>query len=143
MIDFDTLTHQLHKRWGPDVAQETLVVLLSRPVCPEDPEAFCRSVAWRLTQRREWRNRKGKLTTLHTLLDPQGRELLDETFGWYEAPQHRRVEAREELESLDPLDLARGLGYLDPPPQEPRKLVVTERERFNRARAYLKRRKQR
>lgn len=145
-MDYEHLSAVLHAEYPEDAAQAALVALIQRPESPRNPLAYCRTVARRqalgcvqaVNAARPWLDRHGNTRLVHPDLD-----LDPGAFGTLDPPQLARLEAREELTSLDPLDLVRGMGYLDPPPQDPRPLKSgdnPERKRYREARARILRR---
>ena len=104
----EAIAARLYAEYPEDAAQVALLALLSRPIPPSNPMGYCQRVAWRYLQREEWG--KGRRAKFEVPLDLSTPPPLD-------APQLERLLAREELSTLDPLDLARGFGDLDPEPQ--------------------------
>ena len=142
-MTIEALSSLLHRRWPEDVAQEALVAFLTQTHV-DNPIAFCSRVARRALnhQRRTYNKRMAQRSStpyeerrvIHVSPGPDEDRRRDAVFGGYEPEQERRLEAREALDRLHTVDILKGLGYLDPPPQDLPKLTRGPRKRWTRAR---------
>ena len=90
--DLRTILAKLTRQYGDDAAQDAMVALISAPIPPRNPKAFCARVAWcsvshELRRRRGTRGDRSEVVLPDTLADP--------------IPGPDRVaEGRQELERL-------------------------------------------
>lgn len=132
-MDPEQIAQALYPMYSMDAVHEAIAALLALPKPPQNPMGWCRRVAQRIeiNEYRHHSTREGHPRLLHItgigVNPPTGGdgESLDlgtqesRLFGTLDPPQLRRLEAREILEGLDSVDVARGLGYFDPPPTVP------------------------
>lgn len=142
VIDYQRLSSLLTRHYGDDAAQEALLALVSRTVPPDDPYAFCQTVAKRylcFIEPRQWTTRGHRIEGNRVV------HLTDElalTLAGRDNPLDRAM-ARDELTRVHPLDLALAMGELDvvpqlgdDPPRQPRPSEATHnwRKRMKRKR---------
>ena len=128
--DLQQLVADLHRKYPPDVAQQALLALYARPEWPLDPEGFCHRVAWRLSRPyAHTTEARDRVRLVHVSTGPSEAERHDHVFGSTPPAQLNRLVAREQLETLDPKAILRGLGVLLSPAEQS---WVTRRRRLKR-----------
>lgn len=132
-MDVEAVAARLYPYYSPDAVHEAIVALLARTESPENPLAFCRRVAKRY-QARPWTHTRAGARRCVVLAD-QGSAL----FGVDEGSPERVALAREVLNSLHPVDIEIGMGYLDPPVED----TPEGRSADSRARAVWRKRQAR
>ena len=130
----EEIVKALYGAYSMDAAHEAIAVYLALSQPPRDPIGWCRRVAQRaeVNEYRYHSTREGRPRLIHATgtgvnpststgdgddFDPGAVEAR--LFGVQEPEQLRRLEAREVLEGLHSVDLARGMGAFDPEPQDP------------------------
>ena len=149
MVTPEQIAAKLYPLHSPDAVHDAIAAYLALDVPPSNPVGWCRRVAQRaeVNAYRLDSTRDGRPRLIHASgvgvnpstpsddddFDPSIAEAR--LFGVQEPEQLRRLEAREELASLPAVEIARGMGDLDPEPLDPDPLEESRaRDRWRWAR---------
>lgn len=101
-MDPVTLHHELSKHFSEDVVQETIARLLERPEPPGNVLHWARKTAKHLTYREAARGGHPRRVAVNTPVDSFDPVVRHRYATVQQPEQHRRLEAREQIERAHP-----------------------------------------